>query len=97
MDLAEFRRCCPYLVHYAPQIDLALGLLPAAQVLDRNADEHGNLWARFRNENTFRPIPWTIGKRIPGSSGERVRLAVASSCETRKTSRESTSSGTTFR
>jgi hypothetical protein len=57
MDVAEFRRCCPYLVHYAPQIDLGLGLLTAAQVLDGNADDDGNVWARFRNENAFRSYP----------------------------------------
>ena len=73
MDLAEFRRRCPYLVHYAPLINLDLGLLSAAQVLDRNADGHGNVWARFRHENTFRPYApdyWKTHSRFLRRAGE---------------------------
>jgi len=73
MNVAEFRSWCPYLVHYAPQIDLTLGLLTAAQVLDRNADEQGNVWARFRSENTFRRYPvhhWKTRSRFLRRAGE---------------------------
>jgi hypothetical protein len=73
MNLEEFRRYCPYLVHYAPQIDLTVGLLTAAQVLDRNVDEQGNVWARFRNETEFRPYPvdhWKSHSRFLRRAGE---------------------------
>lgn len=73
MNMAEFRRHCPYLVHYAPQIDLSRGLLTAAQVLDNNADEQRNVWARFRNERTFRSYSadhWKAHSRFLRRAGE---------------------------
>ncbi|MFL5329223.1 MAG: hypothetical protein ACJ8C4_09925 [Gemmataceae bacterium] len=73
MILAEFRKRCPYLVHYAPQINLTFGLLTAAQILDRNADEHGFVLARFRHETEFQSYPvdyWKTHSRFVRRAGE---------------------------
>lgn len=73
MELPDFRSRCPYLIHFAPQVDLALGLLTAAQVLDMNADERGTVWARFRNEREFKQYPvdhWKSHSRFLRGAGE---------------------------
>ena len=73
MTIDEFREYCPSLVHFAPQIDLARGLLTAAQVLDLNQDEKGQVWARFRYETAFRPYPvdhWKSRSRFLRGAGE---------------------------
>ncbi len=73
MTLEEFCNRCPFLVHYAPQFDLVAGLLTAAQVLDRNADEQGNVWARFRSETTFQSYSieyWKANSRFHRKAGE---------------------------
>jgi len=73
MDLAEFRQYCPWLNHFTPQLNLADGLLTAAQVLDRNRNEHGNVWARFRSETEFASYPvnyWKTNSRFLRRAGE---------------------------
>lgn len=73
MTPEAFRSACPYLVHFTPQIDLSLGLLSAAQVLDMNSDTSGTVHARFRCEMDFRPYGvdyWKSHSRFVRNAGE---------------------------
>ncbi len=73
MTPGEFRSRCPTLVHFSPQVRLDLGLLTASQVLDRNADERGSVWARFPGELEYRAFPtdhWKSHSRFRRRAGE---------------------------
>jgi hypothetical protein len=70
------RRACPTLVHYAPRGVLRLeeGLLTAAQVLERNADDTGTVWAKFLDDPEYQPFDvehWKTHSRFRRRAGER--------------------------
>lgn len=73
MTVREFRRRHPLLVHFGSQLRLELGLLSAAQVLDRNADSRGQVWARFRGQPAYHQYPvdhWKSHSRFLRGAGE---------------------------
>lgn len=72
---SEFRRLCPILVHYAPhgQLRLERGLLTASQVLDRNVDAHGRVWAKFIGDEECQSYDvdhWKTRSRFRRGAGE---------------------------
>jgi hypothetical protein len=75
MTVDDFRRHCDWLVHFAPTgfFCLDYGLLTAAQLLDTNANQNGQVFMRFAAEPNFSPYDkehWKCRPRFKRKAGE---------------------------
>ena len=88
MTVDDFRRHCDCLVHFAPaeHVRMDHGLLAAAQLLDLNADQNGQVLVRFAAEPRFSSYDkeyWKSRSRFKRKAGEAGsnKLEIAAGCD----------------